>query len=182
MGHWFEILIILALALLVFGPKRMIEMGSSLGKAFRQLRDAAKEMDWSSLTGQNETTSTTSSPPPGPRYKDTPPPNPPVAAPPPPPEEQIVEGSLVDAPESVNETAAPSDSSAHSPEASSTQTGQSAPDSSEVPSTQQAVQTHSDSEAPPTQEPAQIKASEPTVGEPTVGEPTEATEATERRS
>ena len=62
MGHWFEILIILALALLVFGPKRMIEMGSQLGKAFRELRNAAKEMDWSSLTGQNETSSTTPSP------------------------------------------------------------------------------------------------------------------------
>ena len=159
MGHWFEILIILALALLVFGPKRMIEMGSSLGKAFRELRNAAKEMDWSSLTGQNETTSTTPSPPPGPRYKDTPPPNPSVAAPPPPPEEQIVEGSLVDAPESGGETVATSDSSAYSPE---------------VPSTQQAGQTHPDSEASPTQEPAQIKASEPTVGE--------ATEATERHS
>jgi TatA/E family protein of Tat protein translocase len=104
MGHWFEILIILALALLVFGPKRMIEMGSSLGKAFRELRNAAKEMDWSSLTGQNETTTTTPSPPPGPRYKDTPPPTPPVATPPPPPEEQIVEGSLVDAPSAANET------------------------------------------------------------------------------
>ncbi len=176
MGHWFEILIILALALLVFGPKRMIEMGSSLGKAFRELRNAAKEMDWSSLTGQNETTTTTPSPPPGPRYKDTPPPNPSVAAPPPPPEEQIVEGSLVDAPESVNETVATADSSAHSPEAPSTQSAPLAPDSSEVPSTQQAGQTHPDSEASPTQEPAQIKASEPTVGEATVGE------ATERRS
>jgi TatA/E family protein of Tat protein translocase len=102
MGHWFEILIILALALLVFGPKRMIEMGSSLGKAFRELRNAAKEMDWSSLTGQNETPSTTPSPPPGPRYKDTPPPNPPVNAPPPPPEEQVVEGSLVDASGAAN--------------------------------------------------------------------------------
>ncbi|HEY7094888.1 MAG TPA: twin-arginine translocase TatA/TatE family subunit [Ktedonobacterales bacterium] len=174
MGHWFEILIILALALLVFGPKRMIEMGSQLGKAFRQLRDAAKEMDWSSLTGQNETTSTTPSPPPGPRYKDTPSPNPTVAAPPPPPEEQIVEGSLVDAPGAMNETATTSDSSAHSSEAPSSQSAPSAPDSSEVPSTQQAGQAHSDNEAPPTQELAQIKASEPAVGE--------ATEATERRS
>jgi TatA/E family protein of Tat protein translocase len=170
MGHWFEILIILALALLVFGPKRMIEMGSSLGKAFRELRNAAKEMDWSSLTGQNETT-TTPSPPPGPRYKDTPPPNPPVAAP---PEEQIVEGSLVDAPSATNETATTSDSSAHTPEPSSTHTGQSAPDSSGSPSTQQAGQSHSDSEAPPAQEPTQLKASEPAVGAPT--------EATERRS
>src|SRR5215471_18380671 len=136
MGHWFEILIILALALLVFGPKRMIEMGSSLGKAFRELRNAAKEMDWSSLTGQNETATKTPSPPPGPRYKDTPTPNPPVAAPPPPPEEQIVEGSLVDAPSAMIETATTSESSAPAPEASSTQTGRSAPDSSEGPTTQ----------------------------------------------
>lgn len=127
MGHWFEILIILALALLVFGPKRMIEMGSSLGKAFRELRDAAKEMDWSSLTGQNETTSTTSttstpsSPPAGPRYKITPPPVPPVTAPPVPPEEQIVEGSLVDTPEAAPEPTATSEAGSHSPEAPSTQ-------------------------------------------------------------
>jgi len=112
MGHWFEILIILALALLVFGPKRMIEMGSQLGKAFRELRNAAKEMDWSSLTGQNETT-TTPSPPPGPRYNATPAPDSPVAAPPPPPEEQIVEGSLVDAPVDTPETV---DEAATSPE------------------------------------------------------------------
>lgn len=97
MGHWFEILVILALALLVFGPKRMIEMGSSLGKAFRELRNAAKEMDWSSLTGQNETPPPTPSPPSQSRYKATPP----VAASPAPTEAQIVEGSLVDAHESV---------------------------------------------------------------------------------
>jgi sec-independent protein translocase protein TatA len=103
MGHWFEILIILALALLVFGPKRMIEMGSSLGKAFRELRNAAKEMDWSSLTGQNETTSRAPSPPAQPRYTT---PTPSGAAPP--PDEQIVEGSLVDAKEAANETVAPS--------------------------------------------------------------------------
>jgi sec-independent protein translocase protein TatA len=136
MGHWFEILIILALALLVFGPKRMIEMGSSLGKAFRELRDAAKEMDWSSLTGQNETTSTTPSPPPGPRYKATPPPDPPVTAPPPPPEEQIVEGSLVDAPDAVDEPVTTADSSVQSPEASSTQSDPSAPGSSDASATQ----------------------------------------------
>jgi sec-independent protein translocase protein TatA len=161
MGHWFEIQIILALALLVFGPKRMIEMGSSLGKAFRELRDAAKEMDWSSLTGQNETTSTTPSPPPGPRYKPTPPPTPTVAAPP--PEEQIVEGSLVKAPDAVNQPVAVSETPPDSPETPSTQLDPSAPDPSEGPSTRQTGQAHSDSEAPPAQEPAQIEASEPTV-------------------
>ena len=175
MGHWFEILIILALALLVFGPKRMIEMGSSLGKAFRELRNAAKEMDWSSLTGQNETTTTTPSPPPGPRYKDTPHP---TRRSPRRLRHQRSRSSRDRwsmRPTTVNETVATSDSSAHSPEAPSTQSAPSAPDSSEVPSTQQTGQTHPDSEASP-QEPAQVKASEPTVS---AGE---ATEATERRS
>src|SRR5215831_6461811 len=104
MGHWFEILIILALALLVFGPKRMIEMGSSLGKAFRELRNAAKEMDWSSLTGQNETTTTTPSPPSQSRYKAAPSPDAQVAATPPPPEEQVVEGSLVETSDGAKDT------------------------------------------------------------------------------
>lgn len=43
-GHIPEILILLLIALLVFGPKRMIEMGSSLGKAFRELREATKDI------------------------------------------------------------------------------------------------------------------------------------------
>jgi TatA/E family protein of Tat protein translocase len=130
MGHWFEILILLTLALLVFGPKRMIEMGAQLGKAFRELRNAAKEMDWSSLTGQNETT-TTPSPPPGPRYKATPAPDSPVAAASPPPEEQIVEGSLVDTPDTAN-----------------TMMSDVAPLAEEVPA-QQAEQAHPNAEEPP---------------------------------
>jgi TatA/E family protein of Tat protein translocase len=132
MGHWFEILIILALALLVFGPKRMIEMGSQLGKAFRDLRNAAKEMDWSSLTGQNETT-TTPSPPPGPRYKATPTPDSPVATASP-PEEQIVEGSLVDTPATANNTMSDG-----------------APLADPVPA-QQAEQAHPNAEEPPAAE------------------------------
>jgi len=49
-GHWFEILILLGLGLLVFGPKRMVEMGSQFGKMFRELQGSLKEMNWS-LTG-----------------------------------------------------------------------------------------------------------------------------------
>jgi sec-independent protein translocase protein TatA len=45
-SHLPEILILLLVALLVFGPKRMVEMGSQFGKAFRELRDATKEMNW----------------------------------------------------------------------------------------------------------------------------------------
>ena len=57
-GHWFEILVLLGLALLVFGPKRMIEMGSQLGKTFRDLQGAVKEMNLSSLINTDEPSST----------------------------------------------------------------------------------------------------------------------------
>lgn len=43
-GHLPEVFIILVIALLVFGPKRMIEMGSQLGKAFRELRESTKDI------------------------------------------------------------------------------------------------------------------------------------------
>jgi sec-independent protein translocase protein TatA len=49
MGHWVEILAILVLALLVFGPKRMVDMGSSLGKAFREFRDSTKDINFSDM-------------------------------------------------------------------------------------------------------------------------------------
>jgi sec-independent protein translocase protein TatA len=43
-GHLPEVFIILLVALLVFGPKRMVEMGSSLGKAFRDFRESVKDI------------------------------------------------------------------------------------------------------------------------------------------
>jgi TatA/E family protein of Tat protein translocase len=53
-GHWPEILILLFLALLVFGPKRMIDMGSAFGKAFREFREATKELSWPGLGGGDD--------------------------------------------------------------------------------------------------------------------------------
>lgn len=54
-GHLPELMVILVLALLVFGPKRMIDMGSSFGKAFREFRSATKDLSWSNLlTGGEE--------------------------------------------------------------------------------------------------------------------------------
>ena len=53
-GHWFEILVLLGLALLVFGPKRMIEMGSQVGKAFRELQSSVKDMNLSSLLNADD--------------------------------------------------------------------------------------------------------------------------------
>ena len=49
-GHIGEIIVLLLLGLIVFGPKRLIAMGSQLGKTLRETRDALKEMKWS-LTG-----------------------------------------------------------------------------------------------------------------------------------
>jgi sec-independent protein translocase protein TatA len=43
---WWEILLILLLVLLVFGPKRLPEMGRSLGRGFREFKD--------SITGQDK--------------------------------------------------------------------------------------------------------------------------------
>ncbi|MEO7003769.1 MAG: twin-arginine translocase TatA/TatE family subunit [Ktedonobacterales bacterium] len=53
MGHWFEILLLLGVGLLVFGPKRMVEMGSQFGKMFREFQGSLKEMNWS-LTGNTD--------------------------------------------------------------------------------------------------------------------------------
>ena len=39
-GHFFELAIVLGMALLVFGPKRLPELGSSLGGGIREFRKA----------------------------------------------------------------------------------------------------------------------------------------------
>lgn len=48
-GHLPEILGLLVLGLIVFGPKRMIELGSQLGRALRDMRSAMKDMNWNML-------------------------------------------------------------------------------------------------------------------------------------
>ncbi len=53
-GHLPEILLLLFLALLVFGPKRMIEMGSSVGRMFRELREATRDINWSNMLGDHD--------------------------------------------------------------------------------------------------------------------------------
>jgi sec-independent protein translocase protein TatA len=40
-----EMIVILVLALLVFGPKKLPEIGSSIGKAIRGFQDATKEFE-----------------------------------------------------------------------------------------------------------------------------------------
>lgn len=47
--HWLQLIALALIALLVFGPKRMIEMGSSMGKALREFRESTKDLNMSSL-------------------------------------------------------------------------------------------------------------------------------------
>jgi sec-independent protein translocase protein TatA len=64
-----EILVILLLALIVFGPKRLPEIGKTVGKGLREFRQATQEVkDELSLhlsdDDEEEETEPTSSPPP----------------------------------------------------------------------------------------------------------------------
>ena len=53
-GHWFEILAVVFVGLLVFGPKRMLEMGSQVGKMVRELRESTRDLNFSSLLSTDE--------------------------------------------------------------------------------------------------------------------------------
>jgi TatA/E family protein of Tat protein translocase len=44
LGHWWVLLIIGAIALIIFGPQRLPEVGAGLGKALREFRKGASEM------------------------------------------------------------------------------------------------------------------------------------------
>ena len=43
-GHLYELVIVLIIALVIFGPKRLPELGGSLGKGIREFKDATKEI------------------------------------------------------------------------------------------------------------------------------------------
>jgi TatA/E family protein of Tat protein translocase len=43
-GHWWILLILAAVALIIFGPSRLPELGSGLGKAIKEFRKATTEM------------------------------------------------------------------------------------------------------------------------------------------
>jgi sec-independent protein translocase protein TatA len=44
-GHMPELIIVLVLALVFFGPKRLPEIGSSVGKSIRSFRKSISEID-----------------------------------------------------------------------------------------------------------------------------------------
>ncbi|HEV3235274.1 MAG TPA: twin-arginine translocase TatA/TatE family subunit [Candidatus Dormibacteraeota bacterium] len=44
LGHWWILLIIAALALIIFGPARLPELGAGLGRAIKEFRKGASEL------------------------------------------------------------------------------------------------------------------------------------------
>tara|TARA_B100001750_G_C15377597_1_gene530686 strand:+ start:288 stop:488 length:201 start_codon:yes stop_codon:yes gene_type:complete len=56
LGGW-EIGVILVAILIIFGPKRLPEMGSSLGKAIREFKNAGKEIQNDITQTMNEDSS-----------------------------------------------------------------------------------------------------------------------------
>jgi sec-independent protein translocase protein TatA len=65
--HWPEILIVLLIALVVFGPKRLPELGQALGKAINEFRHATQSAgeEFKSVTSLGQgTPSPTQSPAP----------------------------------------------------------------------------------------------------------------------
>jgi sec-independent protein translocase protein TatA len=43
-GHWFYLVALIILALLIFGPGRLPELGGAIGKAMREFRKATTEL------------------------------------------------------------------------------------------------------------------------------------------
>jgi TatA/E family protein of Tat protein translocase len=62
--HWFYIVILLLVALVVFGPKRLPELGQSLGKAINEFRHATQSAgeELKSVTSPVQVTPATPSP------------------------------------------------------------------------------------------------------------------------
>ena len=60
--HWTELLIISVIALLIFGPKRLPEMGSAIGKTYQEFKKSLREVAASSTPEIAPPTQATSAP------------------------------------------------------------------------------------------------------------------------
>jgi sec-independent protein translocase protein TatA len=53
-GHAWELIILLVIALVIFGPKRLPEIGGSLGKGIREFKKATGDDDTSSSAARQQ--------------------------------------------------------------------------------------------------------------------------------
>jgi sec-independent protein translocase protein TatA len=51
LGHLPELIIVMLLALLIFGPKRLPEMGNAVGKTIKEFQKSMKEVTEGNATG-----------------------------------------------------------------------------------------------------------------------------------
>src|SRR4029077_18806858 len=58
--HWTELLIISVVVLLIFGPKRLPEMGSAIGKTYKEFKKSLNEATQSATTESATSCETTS--------------------------------------------------------------------------------------------------------------------------
>jgi len=43
-GHWYVLIIVLAIVLIVYGPGKLPEVGAAIGKAMREFRNASSDI------------------------------------------------------------------------------------------------------------------------------------------
>ena len=60
--HWTELLIVSVIALLIFGPKRLPEMGSAIGKTYKEFKKSLSEVGASATTEVATSAQNTSAP------------------------------------------------------------------------------------------------------------------------
>lgn len=61
-GHLGEVAILLVVGLIVFGPKRMIQIGGQVGRMLRELQATMRDMNWNPLSGDETPSPTGASP------------------------------------------------------------------------------------------------------------------------
>lgn len=62
-GHWPFLLILLVIVLIIWGPGKLPELGSGLGKAIREFRKASSDVKDSIVQATNEATPQNTQPP-----------------------------------------------------------------------------------------------------------------------
>lgn len=82
-GHLWELAIVVILALIVFGPKRLPEIGGALGKGIKEFKKGTQELHDQAL-GDSSTVNSQTVSPPRPVEPSVATPSEPVAAQPPP--------------------------------------------------------------------------------------------------
>jgi sec-independent protein translocase protein TatA len=84
-GHWWLILIVLVIVLIIWGPGKLPDVGAGMGRAIREFRKASSETRETFMNASSDQTNASA--------QASPPPTAPPAAPPAPPEHHPMSGA-----------------------------------------------------------------------------------------